>query len=30
MPLVRKPSSASETSVPDGRTLAEIFASGSD
>jgi HEAT repeat protein len=30
MPLVRKPSSASETPVPDGRTLAEIFASGSD
>jgi HEAT repeat protein len=30
MPLVRKPQSATETSAPDGRKLAEIFAAGSD
>ncbi|MBA3541689.1 MAG: HEAT repeat domain-containing protein [Deltaproteobacteria bacterium] len=30
MPLVRKPSTATETSVPDGRTFKEIFATGSD
>jgi HEAT repeat protein len=30
MPLVRKPPSATETSVPDGRKLAEILATGSD
>jgi HEAT repeat protein len=30
MPLVRRPPSATETSAPDGRKLAEIFAAGSD
>jgi len=30
MPLVRKPSSTTAMPAPDGRTLAEIFATGSD
>lgn len=30
MPLVRKPSTATETPAPDSRTFADIFATGSD